>query len=147
MPRIKPLLPSEFPKEMRSALAALRPSNARHPRMPTEDRPKALNTLGTFAHHPELAQAYFTLNGHVLAATTLSERQRELIVMRVAALRQSSYEWYQHLFVARDAGLTDEEIWDVGAITALFAMSNRLAHLVALRPNPEFFLMGRLPRS
>jgi alkylhydroperoxidase family enzyme len=47
---------------------------------------------------------------------------------------------------ARDAGLTDEEIWDVGAITALFAMSNRLAHLTALRPNPEFFLMGRLPR-
>jgi 4-carboxymuconolactone decarboxylase len=78
--------------------------------MPTENRPKALNTLGTFAHHPELAQAYFTLNGHVLSATTLSERQRELVVMRVAAVRQSSYEWYQHLFVARDAGLTDEEI-------------------------------------
>ena len=48
---------------------------------------------------------------------------------------------------ARAAGLTDEEIWDVGAITALFAMSNRLAHLTALRPNPEFYLMGRLPRT
>src|SRR6185369_4726515 len=46
---------------------------------------------------------------------------------------------------ARAAGLTDDEIWDVGAITALFAMSNRLAHLTALRPNPEFFLMGRTP--
>ena len=45
------------------------------------------------------------------------------------------------------AGLTDDEIWDVGAITALFAMSNRLAHLTALRPNPEFFLMGRTPRT
>ena len=45
------------------------------------------------------------------------------------------------------AGLTDDEIWDVGAITALFAMSNRLAHLTALRPNPEFFLMGRTPRG
>ena len=48
---------------------------------------------------------------------------------------------------ARDAGLSDDEIWDVGAITALFAMSNRLAHLTALRPNPEFFLMGRIPRG
>ena len=48
------------------------------------------------------------------------------------------------LDAARAAGLTEDEIWDVGAITALFAMSNRLAHLTALRPNPEFFLMGRL---
>src|SRR5437773_2120235 len=48
---------------------------------------------------------------------------------------------------ARAAGLSDDEIWDVGAITALFAMSNRLAHLTALRPNPEFYLMGRVPRT
>ena len=46
---------------------------------------------------------------------------------------------------ARAAGLTDDEIWDIGAITALFALSNRLAHLSALQPNPEFFLLGRLP--
>ncbi len=44
---------------------------------------------------------------------------------------------------ARAAGLTNDEIWDVGAITALFAASNRLAHLMALRPNPEFYTMGR----
>jgi uncharacterized peroxidase-related enzyme len=44
---------------------------------------------------------------------------------------------------AREAGLSDDEIWDVGAITSLFAMSNRLAHLTALRPNAEFFTMGR----
>jgi uncharacterized peroxidase-related enzyme len=47
---------------------------------------------------------------------------------------------------ARAAGLTDDEIWDIGAITALFALSNRLAHLSALQPNPEFFLLGRLPK-
>lgn len=46
---------------------------------------------------------------------------------------------------ARSAGLTDDEIWDVGAITALFAMSNRMAQLTALAPNAEFFTMGRLP--
>ena len=110
MARIEPLLPKQFPPEMRAALAALRPPNPRHPSPKTGDRPKALNTLGTFAHHPELAQAYFTFNGHLLLATTLTERHRELIIMRVAAVRQSSYEWYQHLFVARDAGLTDEEV-------------------------------------
>lgn len=110
MARIDPLLPQDFPPEMRAALAALRPPNPRHANPRTEDRPKALNTLGTFAHHPDLARAYLTFNGHLLLATTLSERQRELIIMRVAAVRQSSYEWFQHLFVARDAGLTDEEV-------------------------------------
>lgn len=47
----------------------------------------------------------------------------------------------------RAAGFDLEEIWDIGAITALFAMSNRLAHMSGLRPNPEFHLLGRLPRS
>ncbi len=95
---------------MRDALAALRPPNPRHPQPPTENRPKALNVLGTMAHHPALAQAYFTFNGHLLGATTLSERQRELLIMRVAAVRECGYEWIQHLFMARDAGLSDEEI-------------------------------------
>jgi AhpD family alkylhydroperoxidase len=114
MARIEPLAPREFPKEMRAAMAALRPPNPRHPKPPTENRPKALHVLGTMAHHPELAQAYFTLNGHVLMATTLSERQRELLIMRVAAVRKCGYEWAQHLFMARDAGLTDEEIGRIG---------------------------------
>jgi uncharacterized peroxidase-related enzyme len=47
----------------------------------------------------------------------------------------------------RAAGFDDEAIWDIGAITGLFALSNRLAHLSGLVPNAEFYLMGRLPRS
>ena len=62
------------------------------------------------AHHPDLAQAYFTFNGHILTGTTLTERHREILIMRVAAVRRCGYEWAQHLFIARDAGLTDEEI-------------------------------------
>ena len=69
-----------------------------------------MNTLGTFAHHPALARAYFTFNGHVMLATTLTLRQRELVILRVAALRQCAYEWAQHVVVARDVGLTDDEI-------------------------------------
>ncbi|MDH6247741.1 carboxymuconolactone decarboxylase family protein [Mycobacterium sp. OTB74] len=109
MARIDPLPPKEFSAEFRTAMTALRPPNPRHQPLPTKDRPKALNTLGTLAHHPDLARAYFTFNGHLLLGTTLTERQRELVVLRVAAVRQSSYEWYQHLFVARDAGISDEE--------------------------------------
>lgn len=47
----------------------------------------------------------------------------------------------------RDAGLSDEDVMDVGSIVAFFAMSNRLAHWSGLQPNPEFFLMGRTPRE
>ncbi len=43
----------------------------------------------------------------------------------------------------RAVGLSDEDIWDVGAITALFALSNRMAHLLRMRPNDEFYTLGR----
>ena len=47
----------------------------------------------------------------------------------------------------RDHGLTEDDVWDVGAIVGLFALSNRLAHWAAIPPNEEFFLLGRVPRA
>ncbi len=47
----------------------------------------------------------------------------------------------------REHGFDDEAIWDIAAVTAFFAMSNRMAHVMRLVPNEEFFLMGRLPRN
>jgi uncharacterized peroxidase-related enzyme len=49
---------------------------------------------------------------------------------------------YQSL---RDHGFGAEDIWDIGAIAAFFALSNRMAHLIAMRPNDEFYLLGRVP--
>jgi uncharacterized peroxidase-related enzyme len=46
----------------------------------------------------------------------------------------------------REHGFSDEDAWDIGAIAAFFAMSNRLANLTSMRPNDEFYLMGRVPR-
>jgi len=77
----------------------------------------------------------------------LEPRQRAIVDLALLIATESSALTEAELDDARAAGLTDDEIWDIGAITALFAMSNRLAHLTALRPNPEFFLMGRIPRS
>jgi uncharacterized peroxidase-related enzyme len=77
----------------------------------------------------------------------LSRRERAIVDLALLIATDSAALTDAELDDARAAGLTDDEIWDVGAITALFAMSNRLAHLTALRPNPEFFLMGRLPRA
>jgi alkylhydroperoxidase family enzyme len=96
---------------MNEALAALRPAHPRHP-FPSrgEGRPKGLNLLGTLARHPELARAYHTFNGYILFASTLSPRQRELLVLRVASVRRSDYEWEQHAVLAGDAGLTEDEV-------------------------------------
>ena len=109
MARIDPLPVKEWPPEMKEALAAMRPPIPRYP-LTQEGRPSASNILGAMAHHPALARAYFTLNGHLLLATSLTERQRELVIMRAAVLQRSSYEWVQHVFLARDAGLTELEI-------------------------------------
>jgi alkylhydroperoxidase family enzyme len=111
MPRIPPLPPGEWPPAMGEALAALRPANPRHP-FPSraEGRPKGLNLLGTLAQHPELAQAFHAFTGYILFASTLSPRQRELLILRLAAVRGSAYEWAQHAVLAGDAGLGEDEV-------------------------------------
>ena len=47
----------------------------------------------------------------------------------------------------RAHGFSDEDIWDIGAIAALFALSNRMANLINMRPNDEFYLLGRAPKK
>lgn len=77
----------------------------------------------------------------------ITERQRamlafaEKVALNSAALEESDYE------ALRSHGFDDEDIWDIGAIAAFFALSNRMANLTAMRPNDEFYLMGRTPRS
>ena len=43
-------------------------------------------------------------------------------------------------------GFTDDDIWDIAAVSAFFALSNRMANVTAMRPNDEFYMMGRLPK-
>ncbi len=106
MARLDPIPPNEWPPGMRDALAALHPANPRHP-FPERraDRPKGLHVLGTLAHHPELTTAYHTFNGQVQFGTTLTQRQRELLILRVAAVRDCEYEWAQHAVIAGDVGV------------------------------------------
>lgn len=77
---------------------------------------------------------------------SLKPRERAIVDLALLMATNSEALTDADLDTARDAGLTDDEIWDIGGITALFALSNRMAHLTSLQPNPEFFLMGRLPR-
>jgi uncharacterized peroxidase-related enzyme len=47
----------------------------------------------------------------------------------------------------RAHGFSDEDAWDIGGIAAFFALSNRMANMIAMRPNDEFYLLGRVPKK
>ncbi len=77
----------------------------------------------------------------------ITPRQRAMLdfAMKVAlssaALEDADFErLHQH-------GFNDEDIWDIGAIAGFFALSNRMANLSGMLPNPEFYLMGRIPHE
>ncbi len=104
-PRIPPLSPREWSPAMKDATAPLIPTTPRPPGLP-----RGLNILGTFAHHPDLAAAFWVFNGHLLNRSRLTSRQLELTVLRVASLCNSDYEWKQHVVAARACGITEDEI-------------------------------------
>ena len=74
---------------------------------------------------------------------TLAPRQRLMLdaALKLAQAPQTFGEDDVQALLA--AGFAREDVWDIGAITALFALSNRLAHLADMRPNDEFFTLGR----
>ncbi|UXC35233.1 peroxidase-related enzyme [Cupriavidus gilardii] len=77
----------------------------------------------------------------------LPPRQRAMLdfAMKVC---QASHEIDQADFDAlRPHGFSDEDAWDIAAITAFFGLSNRMANTIGMRPNDEFFLMGRVPKA
>jgi uncharacterized peroxidase-related enzyme len=77
----------------------------------------------------------------------ISPRQRAMLdfAMKVC---QHSNEIEDADFAALQAhGFTDEDAWDIAAITAFFGLSNRMASFSGMMPNPEFYLMGRVPKS
>jgi len=76
----------------------------------------------------------------------LTPRRRAMLDFALkVALRSSEIDEADYARL-REHGLTDEDAWDIAAIAAFFAMSNRLANMTGMRPNDEFYLMGRVPR-
>lgn len=73
----------------------------------------------------------------------LSERERHIVEFALQMADDSASVTDDDLDAMRVNGFSDDEIWDIGAITAFFALSNRMANLTSMRPNPEFFTMGR----
>jgi 4-carboxymuconolactone decarboxylase len=114
-PRIPPRPSADWDAEVLDALSVLRsPGSARGsarkepgPR-PGQDRPVS-NILGIFAWHPALTKAFLPFNNH-LFASTLTARDREMVTVRTGWLRRGEYEWAQHVRMAKNAGMSQEEI-------------------------------------
>ena len=76
----------------------------------------------------------------------ITPRQRAMLdfAMKVAT---EAHRISETDFVALAShGFSDDDIWDIAAIAAFFALSNRMANVTGMRPNDEFYLMGRLPK-
>jgi uncharacterized peroxidase-related enzyme len=76
----------------------------------------------------------------------ISERQKALLNFAIKVSQNSYQVGDEDLMQLRQHGFSDEDIWDIGAIAAFFALSNRMANLTSMRPNDEFYLLGRLPK-
>jgi uncharacterized peroxidase-related enzyme len=77
----------------------------------------------------------------------LSDRERLLLDFAVQVAVDSGSVEAEDIEAMRAAGFSDDEIWDIGAISAFFGMSNRLAAVTGMRANDEFYLLGRVPRQ
>ncbi len=77
----------------------------------------------------------------------ITPKQRAMLDFAVKISMQASEVSEDDLEALRQHGFNDEDIWDIGAISAFFSLSNRLANLTGMRPNDEFYLMGRIDKD
>ncbi|HEY6789246.1 MAG TPA: carboxymuconolactone decarboxylase family protein [Trebonia sp.] len=111
-PRVPPRPTADWDGEVFDALSVLRPPGTaeltpeQQARM--SKRPPS-NLVGVLSWHPGLTKAFLVFTNH-LFRSTLSDRVREMVTVRVAWLRRGEYEWAQHVKMARAAGVSDAEI-------------------------------------
>jgi uncharacterized peroxidase-related enzyme len=77
----------------------------------------------------------------------ITPRQKAMLDFAVKVSRHAEEIGDADFGELRRQGFSDEDIWDIGAISAFFALSNRVANLIDLRPNEEFYLIGRTPKQ
>ena len=76
----------------------------------------------------------------------ITPRQRAMLDFAMKVSTEAHLVSEADFAVVAGHGFSDEDIWDIAAISAFFALSNRIANVTGMRPNDEFYLMGRLPK-
>ena len=77
----------------------------------------------------------------------VTPRQKVMLAFALKVCTDSAAIVENDFAALRAVGFSDEDAWDIGAITALFGLSNRMANMTSMRPNDEFYLMGRVPKA
>jgi uncharacterized peroxidase-related enzyme len=77
----------------------------------------------------------------------ITPRQRAMLDFAMKVCEASHTIGEADFDALRAHGFDDEDAWDIAAITAFFGLSNRMANTIGMRPNEEFFLMGRVPKA
>ena len=76
----------------------------------------------------------------------ITPRQRAMLDFAMKVSRAAEEISEQDFADISRHGFSDDDIWDIAAISAFFALSNRMANVTGMRPNDEFYMMGRLPK-
>jgi uncharacterized peroxidase-related enzyme len=76
----------------------------------------------------------------------ITPRQRAMLDFAMKVCREAQLIAEDDFTVLSGHGFSDDDIWDIAAIASFFALSNRMAHFTGMRANPEFYLMGRVPK-
>jgi 4-carboxymuconolactone decarboxylase len=101
--RVAPLHPDRWDDAARAAYAVLDSSA-------TKEVGAASNAAMAMAHYPKLAKSFYTLGRHILVESSLSDRLRELVTLRIGYRLKCGYEWYHHVRFAKRVGISGEEI-------------------------------------
>lgn len=97
-PRIEPLQADDWSSAAKAVIEPMASSG------------EPLNIFKTLVNHPDLARRWMVFANHVLGKSTLPERERELLILRIGFLCQSGYEWGQHALISRRIGMSEAEI-------------------------------------
>ena len=76
----------------------------------------------------------------------IAPRQRAMLDFAMKVSAEANRISEEDFSAIASHGFSDDDIWDIAAISAFFALSNRMANVTAMRPNDEFYMMGRLPK-
>ena len=97
-PRVAPLEAEEWSEDAAALM------------QPFVDQGRVYNIFKTMSNHPDLAKRWMVFANYILGKSSLSVRDRELAILRIGYLCQAGYEWGQHVMIARQAGMSDDEI-------------------------------------
>jgi uncharacterized peroxidase-related enzyme len=77
----------------------------------------------------------------------ITDRQKAMLAFALKVATRSAELVDADYAALRGYGFSEEDIWDIGGIAAFFALSNRMADVIGMRPNDEFYLIGRTPKA